>query len=125
MESFLEKTFKFYYYCLHFPYTLTWEPGLQIHFSLRKSRKQYKLWIFACAILFCHLIATWSTLVHFLPNYFKNQEFDKLAFHSIWAICTISVIYQELPHLKLSKDVMQLVNGNIGLVKHLEKCKFN
>ncbi len=125
MESFLENNFKFYYNCLHFPYTLIWEPGLQIHFSLRKSRKQFKCWRIACTILLCHLVATWSTLIHFLPKYFKNHEFDKLAFHSIWAVSTISVVYQELPHLRLSEDVMQLVNGNVGLLKNLEKCKFN
>lgn len=81
------------------------------------------MWFYTVILFTGHMVSIWFLLLISLKNYFVNHEFEKIVFHSLWAVVSISTVDHEIINVMVPTDIMQLANGSVTLVKQLEACK--
>lgn len=121
MDTFIQKAFKFFGIIFAFPFKLQWEPSFTTKLTQKPKSLQNILWHLTGYLSLAHFIVTVYLFSEKLPEYVHLKHYDKLAFHSAWMLFLFSFVNQDGTILRNPKEVMQLSNGLVQLVKNLER----
>lgn len=121
MEKFLENFLTLLNSLYTMPFSIKYEQGLNIHLSIPnpKALKIY-IWKGTCIVMSVYFIMVYYFLIQLIPKYLEKGQYDKLAFHCIWALSSLDAVAAQLPNWKQAGDVIQLGSGLIRLIQNLE-----
>lgn len=128
LSFWLKNFYSVVYSIFQHPFKLHWDEfGLQMTLSRKDHSHSDKLGrhflICRCNYFYSifHFLLCFLMFLLHVGTYVREKDYTKLATHGYWLGLATAIVVCQTPYYLRTNEVLQLINGNVALIKHLEE----